>query len=162
VATDKFLGGGSKPEDYEAARQKAVRELRGLQQRSLKSAAEQFRLSALEARFGSLSELAARRIRDREEGRGARPAPPPAPAGQVHDPGRGIRLGLDLEPEAVRALHAGLVRDGAGAPDLETFRGYLGRQLDALREKTGATEATFRLAVEDGKVKLKVRPGAGR
>jgi hypothetical protein len=160
VEADKFLVGAVEPKDFEKHRLKVVRALRELQQRSLKTAAEQFRLSSLEARFNSMSEMYGRRIRDREEGRGVRP-PAPAAAAPAHDPERGIRLGRDLEPASVEALLAGLVRGGGAAPDLGSFRTYLGRQLEALEAKTGATAATFRLAVEDGKLKLKVRPVGG-
>ncbi len=159
---EKFFNGAT-PTPPEDLRQRVARELRALRQRNLKSAAEEFRLSSLEARFNSLAELHGRRLREREEGRGPfhRPAPPAA-AGRTYDPAAGILLGPDLEADAVAALLAGLARAGAAAPDVDTFRGYLARQLDAIREKTGATEVQFRLALEEGKMKLKAKPVGGR
>ena len=42
--------------------------------------------------------------------------------------------------------------------DLGSFRAYLGKQVDAIRQKTGCSDVQFRLALEDGKLKLKARP----
>ena len=63
-------------------------------------------------------------------------------------------------PEAVEALYNGLAsRPGDGPKfDLDSFEKYLARQVAALREKTGCDQVQFRLAEEDGKLKLKARP----
>lgn len=157
---ERFFNGAT-PTPPEELRHRVARELRALRQRNLKSAAEEFRLGTLEARFNSLAELYGRRLREREEGRGPfhRAA---APAARGYDAEAGIVLGPDLEPAAVAALLAGLARGGAAAPDVDSFRGYLARQLDAIREKTGAREVQFRLALEEGKMKLKAKPLGGR
>ena len=42
--------------------------------------------------------------------------------------------------------------------DLDSFEKYLARQIAALREKTGCDQVQFRLAEEEGKLKLKARP----
>ena len=68
------------PEELKAKIQREMRDLRGV---SLLGALDQFRLGTLEGRFNSLSELYGRRLREREEGRGAvvpRAAAPAAPA----------------------------------------------------------------------------------
>jgi hypothetical protein len=155
VESDKFLNGAQMllPDELRA---KILRELRDLRSRNLKSAAEQFRLGTLEARYNSLAERFGRRLREREEGlRG--PQRPAAPARRL-DPQRGIVLDEALDRDAVAALAAALARGGAPAPDLDTFRDYLGRQLAQVRAKTGARQVQFRLAVEEGKAKLKAKP----
>jgi hypothetical protein len=59
----------------------------------------------------------------------------------------------------VEALFAGLARAGGAARlDLESFRGYLEKQAAEIRAKTGAERVQFRLAQEEGKIKLKARP----
>lgn len=67
-------------------------------------------------------------------------------------------LDRNLEPDAVEALFAGLARRGASKLDLDSFRGYLAQQLEAIHGKTGAAEVQFRVAEEDGKLKLKAKP----
>ena len=42
--------------------------------------------------------------------------------------------------------------------DLDRFGAYLERQAEAIRSKTGCREIQFRVAVEDGKMKLKAKP----
>ncbi len=138
------------------------RELRALRQVNLKSAVEQFRLGSLEARFNSISELFGRRLREREEGRGTTHPAAAAAAPRPLDPQAGIVLDQRLDPEAVDALFAGLVRSGGGARlELDSFRTHLRKQLDTIRERTGAERAQFRLALEEGKLKLKAKPVGG-
>jgi hypothetical protein len=154
LEADRFLNGAQVllPDELRARIQ---RDLRDLRNRNLKTAAEQFRLSTLEARYNSLAERFGRRLREREEGqRGIRPLP----AARRYDPSAGIVLDESLDPDAVAALAAGLAKGGAPAPDLETFRAYLGKQLAQVLARTGAREVQFRLAVEDGRAKLKAKP----
>jgi hypothetical protein len=148
------------PEDRRVNVQHALRDLRSM---TMRSAADQFRMSGLEARFNLLSESYGRRLREREEGRGsARRREPGEPASR-YDVDQGVVLGRTADPEAVEALYAGLARSGAATRlDLETFRGYLARQIEEIRAKTGAEQVQFRLAQEDGRIKLKAKPvGAG-
>jgi len=64
----------------------------------------------------------------------------------------------------VAALYHGLAGGDAGDKregprfDLASFGSYLERQAAAIRVKTGCEEVQFRLAAEDGKLKLKARP----
>ena len=131
---------------------------------NLATAVDSFRLSDMEARFNSYNELFNRRLRDSEEGRhlAARPAPPPAP--RRYDPAQGIVFGDRIDPQAAEALYQGLAASPGDGPrfDLDSFQTYLARQVTAIREKTGCTEVQFRLAAEDGKIKLKARPVAAR
>ncbi len=160
VTADRFFNGALRipPEDL---RQRIVRELRDIRNEPLRSAADQFRLNGLEARFNSLSELFARRLREREEGphSGARQLPGHEQE-KVYDPSAGVVLdSRGTDPAAVEALFAGLARGGAARNlDLDSFRTYLERQVREIGEKTGAGRVQFRLAQEEGKIKLKARP----
>jgi hypothetical protein len=88
--------------------------------------------------------------------------------GAPGDPGAGgIVIGADPDPRAVAALYeqmtaAGAPGGGAEGPrfDLASFGSYLQRQSAAIRAKTGCAEVQFRLAAEDGKLRLKARPVA--
>ena len=150
-------------------RRRVQAQLRQLRSVNAMSAVDRFRLGDLEARHNSYDELFSRRLRDREEGRlhiGHAPPPPRStPPPPRYDPGAGIVIGPDPDPRAVAALYEGLTVAGplgAGAEgprfDLASFGSYLQRQAAAIRDKTGCAEIQFRLAAEDGKLKLKARP----
>ncbi len=63
---------------------------------------------------------------------------------------------------AIGAIVAAGAERGQGPRfDLATFGAYLERQAAAIREKSGCEEVHFRLATEDGKLKLKARPLSG-
>ena len=155
---ERFLAGGLKlpPDDLKTRITRELRELRGS---PMRTAAEQFRLTQLEARFNSYGELNHRRLREREEGRQARPAATAAPSA-AHDAASGIVITDRLESDAVGALYDALVREQGGKPAMarDAFRGYLARQIESIRLKTGAEAVQFRLAAEEGKIKLKARP----
>jgi len=164
VDFERFFNGALPfpPEELRGRVQAQIRQLRGMS--NLATAVDSFRLGDMEARFNSYNELFNRRVRDSEEGRHAavRQAPPPAP--RRYDPSQGITFGDRVDPEAAEALYQGLVAAPGDTPrfDLDSFQTYLARQVTAIREKTGCTEVQFRLATEDGKVKLKARPVAAR
>ncbi len=133
------------------------------------TAVERFRLGDLEARHNSYDELFSRRLREREEGRRrSGPMPvvsPSSDAAPRYDPGAGIVIGPNPDPRAVAALYEGLITVGAAGGsaagprfDVASFGSYLQRQAAAIRDKTGCAEVQFRLAAEDGKLKLKARP----
>ena len=159
VDYERFFSGALPvpPEELRARVQGQIRHLRG---QSLLSAVDSFRLGDLEARFSSYNELFNRRQRDLEEGRhpAARQAPPPAP--RRYDPEKGVVFSERVDPEGVEALYQGLAAAPGEAPrfDLDSFQTYLTRQVAAIRDKTGCSQVQFRLATEDGKVKLKARP----
>jgi hypothetical protein len=155
---ERFFNGGLPfpPEILRARIQTQIRNLRDL---TFASFADNFRLADLEARFNVYNELFNRRVRDREEGRhqafhAVAPAEKPR-----YDPAAGIVFGARADPAAVEALYQGLAGRGEAPKfDLDSFQTYLARQAAALREKTGCAEVQFRLAEEDGKLKLKARP----
>jgi hypothetical protein len=180
VDFERFFSGALlvPPDELRRRVQARLRQLRGL---NSMSAVDRFRLGDLEARHNSYDELFTRRLRDREEGRlRAGPAvtaplssPPPRPssaagnaAGAPGDPGAGgIVIGAEPDPRAVAALYAQVTAadapgGGAEGPrfDLASFGSYLQRQAAAIRAKTGCAEVQFRLAAEDGKLRLKARP----
>lgn len=190
VDFERFFSGAllHPPEELRHRIQGQLRQLRGA---SAMTAVDRFRLGDLEARHNSYNELFSRRLREREEGRprGVQAAAPPAtlpaalPAAPAtpsprYDSGAGIVIGRSPDPEAVAALYEGLTAaaggqrgsgEAAGAAgatavprfDLASFGGYLQRQAAAIRDKTGCEDVQFRLAVEDGKLKLKARPVGG-
>ncbi len=164
VDFERFFNGALPfpPEELRGRVQAQIRGLRGMS--SGATAVDAFRLNDLEARFNSYGELFNRRLRDIEEGRhpAARHAPPPPP--RRYDPAQGIVFGDRVDPDAAEALYQGLVSAPGDTPrfDLDSFQTYLTRQVAAIREKTGCAEVQFRLASEDGKVKLKARPVVAR
>jgi hypothetical protein len=163
VDFERFFNGALPflPEVLRGRVQAQIRNLRTLSTGA--TAVESFRLGDLEARFNSYNELFNRRLRDIEEGRqpAGRPAPPPPPP-RRYDPAQGVVFGDRVDPAAAEALYQGLVSAPGDNPrfDLDSFQTYLARQVTAIREKTGCTQVQFRLATEDGKVKLKARPMA--
>lgn len=144
-------------------RRRVQAQLRQLRQVNAMTAVERFRLGDLEARHNSYDELFSRRLRDHEEGRlraGHAPPPPARPRPEPrYDPAAGIVVGPDPDPRAVAALYEGLTAGGERPRfDLASFGSYLQRQAAAIRGKTGCANVQFRLAAEDGKLKLKARP----
>jgi hypothetical protein len=155
---ERFFNGGLHlpPDELRTRIQAQIRALRNL---TITTSVDNFRLGDLEARFNSYNELFNRRVRDREEGRHQAAARAAAPEKPRYDPEAGIVFGSRVDPEAVEALYQGLAGRGEGPKfDLDSFQTYLARQVTALREKTGCSEVQFRLANEDGKLKLKARP----
>lgn len=157
IEFERFFAGGLKfpPEEL---RQRLQQEFRTLRNANINSAADNFRLGTLEARYNSINELLNRRLREREEGRQAvvhelRPR---------YDAQSGITLGAAPELDAVEALFAGMYRgSGNTSVDLDSFRNYLTQQISGIRAKTGCDAVQFRVAVEDGKPRLKAKPIAG-
>lgn len=156
IEYERFLSGNLETPP-EALRRQIARELRELRNGNLKSVEDNFRLGNSEARFNSYCELYGRRVRAQEEG--AAPAAAHRASGGP-DPSRGLVIDGSMAEEAVTALYQGLHRTAGAQPrfDLESFRTYLGRQLDAIREKTGCEQVLFRIAEEDGKMKLRAKP----
>jgi hypothetical protein len=164
VDFERFFNGALPfpPEELRGRVQAQIRQLRGMSNQA--TAVDSFRLGDMEARFNSYNELFNRRLRDAEEGRHSAAHQAPPPARSRYDPAQGIVFGDRVDPEAAEALYQGLVSTPGEAPrfDLDSFQTYLARQVTAIREKTGCTEVQFRLATEDGKIKLKARPVAAR
>lgn len=156
IEYEKFFNGAIEvpPEEL---RNRLGKELRRLRLGGgAKSVADDFRLASVEAQFNAYADRYARRLREREEGRsaGTRSAVPAV------QPDRPVILsGQEVSVENAERLYQRLAR-GANAPrfDLETFRTYLIRQLISIQTKTGRAEVEFRIAEEDGQMKLRARP----
>lgn len=140
-------------------RERITAELKRLRHDNRKGLAENFRLNTLEAQLNSYLELFGRRMRQLEQGdRRNVSATPRTPK---LDPDKGIVIGTGTPRPQVEALYQGLfLRDGNRNPkmDLERFRTYIHRQAEAIRTKTGCSEIVFRVAGEQGKLKLKAKP----
>jgi len=156
---ERFFNGapGADLPSVERERTRIGHELRKLRNANLNGVEESFRLASLEARFASYSELFGRRVRKLEEGDGV--------AGQREaesspDAQGGLVVGDRVEDSTVEALFRRLHREAGSRPrfDLASFRTYLERQLTTIRSKTGCDRVEFRVAEEDGKLKLKARP----
>lgn len=155
IESQKFLAGQNvaPPEEL---RESLARRLRDCRTPSL-GAAESFRLGSLEAQFNSLGELYGRRLREREQSH--RAAQHAAHAAAAHDPEAGIAFGPAADAAALQALFTGLYAGaGAGKVDFDSFRGYIQGQVEAIRQKTGCSRVVFRVANEDGRLKLKAKP----
>ncbi|MEO8503254.1 MAG: MXAN_5187 C-terminal domain-containing protein [Acidobacteriota bacterium] len=161
IEFERFFAGGTRvpPEDL---RLKLALDLRNLRNSNITSAADNFRLSTLEARFNTYNELFNRRLREREEGRTAaamaahESAHPETPR---FDASAGITLGTSAPMEAVEALFDSMYRNATNRKvDLDSFRNYLTQQVDGIRQKTGCEEVQFRITMEDGKPRLKAKP----
>jgi hypothetical protein len=156
IEFERFLSGAvaTPPEELRSRVQALFRQLRG---RTTHSVAEGFQLGELEARFNTYNERFNRRLREVEEGRPASRAIAPPP--RRFDVRRGVVFGPAIDPEAVEALYQELAGAGGGPKfDLGSFQSYIERQVGAIRAKTGCSEVQFRLAEEEGKLKLKARP----
>jgi hypothetical protein len=164
VDFERFFNGALPfpPEELRGRVQAQIRNLRGMS--NLATAVDNFRLGDLEARFNSYNELFNRRVRDREEGRAPVAHVAPPSSARRFDPAQGIVFSERVDPEAAEALYHGLAASPGDSPrfDLDSFQTYLARQVAAIREKHGCDQVQFRLANEDGKVKLKARPVTAR
>jgi hypothetical protein len=142
----------------EELRNRVVLQFRQLRNANLGAAVDHFRLGDLEARFNTYNELFNRRLRDREEGRHAGRVLADFEAPRF-DAEKGILVAGAVDPAAAEALYTALSRAGEGPRfDLGSFQTYIERQAAAIRERTGCAQVQFRLADEDGKLKLKARP----
>lgn len=159
---ERFFNGGL-PLPPEELRGRIQGELRTLRNSSHVTPVESFRLNDLEARYNSYNEMYNRRLRDVEEGRGPHRVVAFVEKARF-DPRDGVVFGSHVDPEAAEALYHGLASGPGDGPrfDLDSFQTYLRRQTDAIREKTGCAEVQFRVAEEDGKLKLKARPVTSR
>lgn len=159
---ERFFNGGL-PLPPEELRNRIQTQLRNLRNVKVTAAVDSFRLNDLEARYNSYNEMFNRRLRDAEEGR----SPHKVIAfveKQRFDARGGIVFGSEIDSDAAEALYHGLASGAGDGPrfDLDSFQTYLRRQAEAIRQKTGCDEVQFRVAEEDGKLKLKARPVPSR
>ena len=153
VEGQRFLAGDLPlpPEDLGDRIQAQMRRMRSS---NIKSTAVNFRLGSLEAEFNSHSSLLGRRLRKREQGEARRAAEEKARL----DPVQGVVIRQGAGGAAAEALFNGLNKPKMG---IDKFRSYLDRQAEVIRSKTGCTDIQFRIAVQDGKLKLKAKPVRG-
>ncbi|MDX1996383.1 MAG: hypothetical protein SF066_01585 [Thermoanaerobaculia bacterium] len=155
IEYEKFFNGALEvpPEEM---RQRVGSELRRLRLGGgAKSVADDFRLASVEAQFNAYAERFGRRLRQREEGRHESVRA----ASAARDDGRPVVVGgSEVTADAAETLYQRLAR-GGNTPrfDLETFRVYLSRQMTSIQAKTGRSAVEFRIAEEDGQMKLRAR-----
>ena len=151
IDAQRFLAGDLPlpPDELRDRLQSKLRELRNSRARGT---AHNFRLNSLEAKLNSHADLLGRRVRSRELGEARRARDLEKPR---HDPVQGVVVGRQVDSGVADALYKGLNSPSMG---IEKFRSYLGQQAEAIRTKTGCSEIQFRVAVKDGKLKLKAKP----
>ncbi len=150
---------GNLPIPPDQLRIKIQDQIKALRTERIKAVAQRFRLNSLEAKFNALAVLFNRRLRDFELGTGASR---PSSAGVSSDFDLSVGVVMDEKPssDAVRALYEGLYAKSKRAKktDFDSFQSYLKKQVNQIREKTGCNQVRFRVASEDGKLKLKAKP----
>jgi hypothetical protein len=154
-----FAGDPQVPVPPDGLRAEIDGEMRRLRSMNMRRSVDNFRLGSLEAQLSSYTEMFQRRVRSIEAGKVKPRHGTPPPAGFRHDVEAGVVVDAGVDPEAVEALFQGLVKRNPGATmDLDTFRGYLEKQVTQIRGKTGCAAVQFRVVTEEGKVKLKAKP----
>jgi len=135
-------------------REKLAKRLRKLVTRRITQTELRFRTQNLSARYNSYSGYWDRILRLIDEGRYFRQTqgitPPKLPPEPVSSP-------IDkLYRQILEAHNAGQIT--GSPPDRQQVARFLERQQEKIREKYGTDEVDFRVDVEDGKPKIKVRP----
>lgn len=151
---------GSLPIPPEEFRLDVRQQIRALRSAPIHTLVDRFRLNTLEARFSTLNELFDRRLREREEGATAHPAAVASATRRRYDPYQGIVVGEAPPREAIQALYRALYDDDtpSAQSNFNKFHTYLLGQMAAIRERSGCDEVKFRVATEDGELKLKAKP----
>lgn len=146
------------PTELQAAALGLVRSLR----ERAKSVSERYRLQSIESKLNSHIERYGREVRKREQSHEAQLARRAEPkADPRFDPATGVVVGRQASRAAEQALYDALYPQKTGAApavDLDRFRAHLRRNVELIQAKTGCQEVSFRIAVEDGKTKLKAKP----
>jgi len=149
---------GNLPIPPEQRRISIINQIKELRTERKRAVAHRFRFNSLEAKFNALLVLFNRRLREFEVGRKDRRAAGPADAD--FDPLQGVVIDEKPTAAAAQALFQGLYADTETGPkaDFEKFQTYLEEQADKIRQKTGCSRVSFRVASEKGKLKLKAKP----
>lgn len=124
-------------------------EFRRLRASNIKGTAINFRLGSLESRLNSHADQLSRLTRSREQARRRVAQDKPS-----YDAVKGVVVGQQADSGAVEALYKGL----NPKMDMTKFQTYIDRQAEVIRSKTGCKEIQFRVAVQEGKLKLKAKP----
>ena len=148
---------GNLPMPPEQLRINIINQLKELHTIHMKAVGHRFRFNSLEAKFNALLVLFNRRLREFELGKNARRARGPAVV--EIDPLQGVVIDEKPSAAAAQALFHGLYADTGSGPtaDFEKFQTYLEKQADKIRQKTGCSQVSFRVAPEKGKLKLKAK-----
>jgi hypothetical protein len=147
-----FNGDATAPPDEEwAGIRKQLTKLTSVSQLS---PVERFRLSGLEGRYNSLSELFRRRLREMTTARQAASMPRPLPT--LGD--TSAVVGADSGTDDVSSLFNALYADTGSSVALEDFHAYLVKKADTVRTQTGCKEVRFTVRSDGGKRTLKARP----
>ena len=176
VEWEKFFGGIEKkpPNDLKAKVEALMRRNANIE---IKNATERFRYQNLTSKYNTLSELWAKRLRAKEEGKpfgmhGLRAdvLPPPLPRGAASRPraargadGNEVRVtSAEGDSTAVRTLYDKFLaaREAAGeaAPvKFESFQKLISQQASRILTEKGGQAVDFRLETKDGKVSLKAK-----
>lgn len=180
IEWDKFFGGiEKKPPNELKTRVEAL--VRRYSLAEIRNNAVRFRYQGLQARYSTMSELWAKRLRAFEEGRpmgvhGARalaqaapaaaPAGPPATAAAAAAAAAAAREVRVKDPaadgRAVRELYERFVaaRRETGEPanvKFDSFEKLIAQQASRILSEKGAAAVDFRLETKDGKVSLKAK-----
>jgi hypothetical protein len=176
VEWDKFFAGVEKkpPNDL---RTKTDALLRRYAHTEIKNATDRFRYQGLTAKYNTMSELWAKKLRLREEGKAfgvhglkaevLPPPPPPPPA-----PAKGARAGSatgevrvshpERDGAAVQALYDRFLVARAAAGEqapvkFDSFQKLIAQQAARILSEKGGQAVDFRLETKDGKVSLKAK-----
>jgi hypothetical protein len=175
IEWDKFFGGiEKKPPNELKARVEAL--VRKYSLGEIRNNAIRFRYQGLQARYSTMSELWAKRLRAFEEGRpmgvhGARAlaqaapaaAGPPAAGAAAAAAAREVRVkDPAADGRAVRELYERFVaaRRKTGEPanvKFDSFEKLIAQQASRILSEKGAAAVDFRLETKDGKVSLKAK-----
>ena len=175
VEWDKFFGGIEKkpPNDLKAKAEALIRRHANIE---IKNNTERFRYQNLTAKYNTLSELWAKKLRAREEGKAfgmhglkadiLPPPPPPVadrPRAARGSDGSEVRVtSAEGDSAAVRSLYDKFLaaREAAGesAPvKFDSFQKLISQQASRILNEKGGQAVDFRLETKDGKVSLKAK-----
>lgn len=148
---------GNLPIPPEQRRISIINQLKELRTVRMRTVSHRFRFNSLEAKFNAFLVLFNRRMRDVELGRKARSAGGSTAA--EFDPLTGVVVDEKPGDAATQALFQSLYSDSTTGPkaDFEKFQTYLEKQAEKIRQKTGCSQVSFRVASEKGKLKLKAK-----
>lgn len=175
ISYERFFSGDLKVPPN-GLRQRVDGMLKHLGTADIDRAADRFRLQAIQSRYAAFSELWAKRLLAREEGRGplvapraaataaAAPKPSPAAPGDAARPASVQGAGrVDFTPlfERYRSARAALGEDVSGLR-YDRFEELVSRQAEEIRRRTGSARLVFEVKTDGGRVRLVGRPAGAK
>lgn len=162
---------GRAPRPPAESRSRFEQALKRLERAPLGTQVQRFQFSALQSRFSTFADLWDRGVRAREEGRpgpmtrGAPAAAPPPrkDAGKVvHTTELSDPVGqLDKLRDLYDALMDARRETGHDAVPFHRFADLVKRQVAELQARYRSEEVSFRVVLQEGKVRFRARPGGG-